>query len=279
MGVSYTFIKARWFTPTGGRRIDLVVLHTAETPEGVNTARAVANYFATTTTKASAHYTVDPKNIFQCVQDKDVAYAAPGANSNGIHLELSGRAGQTAGEWHDTYSSALLANAAKLAADICAAYKIPARYVPAAQLAAGGAAARGITTHNEVSKAFRKSTHWDPGPNFPIIEFVNAVLGGTPPAPTPPPTTTPRRNTMKGIPVRSYPLRIPTDAVGDGSAPACAVDKFISAVPYGGHDKYSGDADTTVAPIGAHDAGGTMKLTVAAGPKSSEVWAWVTEAD
>lgn len=181
--MAYTFIKARWFTPTGGRRIDLVVLHTAETPEGVNTARAVANYFATTTVRASAHYTVDPKNIFQCVKDKDVAYAAPGANSNGIHLELSGRAAQTAGEWHDTYSTALLAKAATLTADICAAYKIPARYVPAAQLAAGGAAARGITTHNEVSKAFRKSTHWDPGPNFPIIEFVNAVLGGSPPAP------------------------------------------------------------------------------------------------
>jgi len=200
--VTYPFIRAKWFTPTSGRRVDLVVVHTAETPEGVNTARAVSNYFATTDTKASAHFCVDPKNIFQCVLEKDVAYAAPGANHNGVHIELSGRAAQTAGEWHDPYSTAMLKKAAPLVADLCARHKIPVRYVPAAQLVAGGAAARGITTHNEVSKAFRRSTHTDPGVNFPMIEFVNAVLGGT--TPTPPvssPNETPKPG---GVMVRNY---------------------------------------------------------------------------
>jgi hypothetical protein len=34
---------------------------------------------------------------------------------------------------------------------------------------------RGITTHDAVSKAFKQSTHWDPGPGFPLADFANAV--------------------------------------------------------------------------------------------------------
>ena len=181
---AYPFVQCRWRTPTTGRRIDLVVLHTAETPEGANTARAVANYFRTTDTKASAHYCVDSDEIIQTCRTLDVAYAAPGANHNGVHVELAGRASQTDVDWHDAYSTALLRTAAPLVADLCAVHRVPVRYVGAAQLIVGGAAARGITTHANVSRAFRKSTHTDPGPNFPIVEFVNLVLGGTPePAP------------------------------------------------------------------------------------------------
>lgn len=181
--MSYPFIQCRWRTPTSGRRIDLVVLHTAETPEGANTAKAVANYFRTTDKKVSAHYCVDSDEIVQSCREQDVAYAAPGANHNGVQVELSGKASQTRGEWGDAYSTAMLQTAAPLVAAICQGYKIPIRYVNAPGLKAGGAGARGITTHNEVSKAFKKSTHWDPGPNFPIIDFVNLVLGGSPQEP------------------------------------------------------------------------------------------------
>lgn len=182
--MTYPYVQCRWRTPTDGRRIDLVVVHTAETPEGVDTAMAVARYFATTDTKASAHYCVDGGgHIVQSCRERDVAYAAPGANSNGVHVELAGRAAQSAADWHDPYSTKLLATAAPLVADVCKRYGIPVRYVSSAALKAGGAGARGITMHRDVSDAFRKSTHTDPGPNFPMVEFVNAVLGGTPQPP------------------------------------------------------------------------------------------------
>ena len=34
---------------------------------------------------------------------------------------------------------------------------------------------RGITGHAEVSKAYRKSDHWDPGPGFPVESFLDRV--------------------------------------------------------------------------------------------------------
>lgn len=34
---------------------------------------------------------------------------------------------------------------------------------------------KGITTHAYVSRAWKQSTHWDPGPGFPFHEFVAAV--------------------------------------------------------------------------------------------------------
>ena len=37
------------------------------------------------------------------------------------------------------------------------------------------AGARGITGHADVSVAFRKSDHWDPGPAFPWAAFLRQV--------------------------------------------------------------------------------------------------------
>ena len=216
--MTYPFIQCRWRTATSGRRIDLVVLHSAETPEGTNTARAVANYFRTTDNRVSAHFCVDAREIIQSCRTVDVAYAAPGANSNGVHVELSGRAAQTVGEWHDPYSTAMLKLAAPLVAELCVTHRVPIRYVNAANLAAGGAGARGITTHNEVSRAFRKSTHTDPGPNFPIVEFVNLVLGGSPvPAPPAAPPALVRTDQYEvDMVISDYTLTLATDNEGRG---------------------------------------------------------------
>jgi hypothetical protein len=249
----------------------------------VDTAAAVARYFATTDKKASAHYCVDGGgHIVQTCLEKDVAYAAPGANSNGLHVEMAGRAAQTSEEWHDPYSRKLLVVAARLVADLCAAHRIPVRYVDAAGLVAGGSFARGVTTHHEVTKAFRKSTHTDPGPHFPIMEFVGLVLGGSPaPQPSPAPSPVVHRNTMNGVPVRSFAARIPTDANGDGGIDLCPVDKFLSNSAAAVHDKYgsTGDTDSIVVPVGAREENGVIRLTVAGGPPSTDVFSRVTIAD
>ncbi|HET7110273.1 MAG TPA: peptidoglycan recognition family protein [Gemmatimonadales bacterium] len=176
------FVKARWFTNTGskGRKIDLIVIHDMEAPETDDMAERIARMFATTTTQASTHYCVDNNSIVQDVLDKDVAWHAPGANSNGLGIEHAGYANQRADQWADAYSAAELQISARLSRKLCDAYQIPINFVPAADLLAGK---RGITTHAEVSKAWKKSTHWDPGPNFPMGQYIDMVRSVGAPAP------------------------------------------------------------------------------------------------
>lgn len=169
------FIQARWFTPTNGREVRKIVLHSAEDPEKPGAARAIAHYLATLDRKASTHYVVDDREIIQCCQTKDVAYGAPGANHDGVHIELAGYARQTAEEWADDYSKAMLQLAAELVARVLVPkFEIPILYLSAPMMAAH-LDARGITTHRQVSLAFRRSTHTDPGPAFPVGDFLALV--------------------------------------------------------------------------------------------------------
>lgn len=167
------FIRAKHFTPTDGRSIDLLVIHDMEAPETHDRAEACARYFASTDREASAHYCIDDNSIVRCVRDQDVAWAAPGANSDGLQFELAGYAGQNRKDWLDPYSRRMLEDkAAPLFAELATGYKIPAVYLDAAALKQNR---RGITTHKQVSLAFRLSSHTDPGDGFPIERFVDDV--------------------------------------------------------------------------------------------------------
>ena len=152
--------------------IKWIVLHTAESSEMGTSAEAVANYFASGKVKASAHYDVDSDSIVRGVQDSVVAWAAPGANAQGLQIEMAGRAAQTAKEWADPYSLAELELAAKLVGWLCIAHHIPVMWRRGHDLTLGLA---GITTHVEVNNAFHQSTHTDPGPNFPASWFIHRV--------------------------------------------------------------------------------------------------------
>lgn len=144
-----------------------------ESQEKPGTARRVADWFAgPTAPQASAHYCVDVAEIVQCVRLEDVAWHAPGANANGVGIEHAGRAAQSADEWADGYSMAMLERSILLCAAICRKYGLPAQYVGVDALRLGG---QGITTHHDVSLAFRKSTHTDPGPHFPLPWYVSRV--------------------------------------------------------------------------------------------------------
>lgn len=154
------------------RKIDVVVIHDMEAPEGALTAENVAKYFQTTDKEVSAHYCVDNNSIVQCVPLADVAWAAPGANSNGIQIEYAGYAKQTAAQWNDAYSAAMLKLGAELTAHLCKRFNIPVKFLDAAALKRGE---RGITTHAQVTLAWHKSTHTDPGPNFPIAKHIMDV--------------------------------------------------------------------------------------------------------
>lgn len=134
-----------------------------------------------------SHNCVDADTIVPCVQDGDVAYHAPGANSTGLGIEHAGYAAQRADEWADAFSSAELRLSAHLAAHWAERYRIPVEFLDAAAL--GRPRPRGFTTHHQVSLAYRKSTHTDPGESFPVgryLEMVRAHTGVITPLPLPP---------------------------------------------------------------------------------------------
>jgi N-acetyl-anhydromuramyl-L-alanine amidase AmpD len=112
----------------------------------------------------SAHLCIDNNSIVQCVFDNDIAFAAPGANHNGIHLELAGFARQTREEWLDPFSILVLENAANASAQYCLKYNIPPKHLANDELEEGQ---KGIVGHVNVSQVFKKSTHTDPGAGFP----------------------------------------------------------------------------------------------------------------
>ena len=181
--MSYPFVASPNVNHTSGRKVDVVVVHTMEMDEKGDTAESCANYFAQSRAQVSAHYCVDNNSVVQCVKEQDVAWHAPGANHNGIGVEHAGRAKQTGREWADDFSTAMLARSAELVGGICSRNKIPVTWLQPSDLVAGK---RGITSHANVSKAFKRGSHWDPGDSFPIEKYLAAVrkaMGAAPAAP------------------------------------------------------------------------------------------------
>ncbi|MBA3762233.1 MAG: N-acetylmuramoyl-L-alanine amidase [Chthoniobacterales bacterium] len=170
---TWPFVAAKHFKePSSPRAVRLVVIHDMEFPEKVSAAEDVARYFATTATPASAHICVDSDSIVQCVYDRNIAYAAPGANHDGIQVELAGYGRQTKAEWLDRYGVAMLAHAADAVAQYCLKYDIPAVHLTNADLRAGR---KGIIGHYQASEVYKKSTHTDPGIGFPWTFFISSV--------------------------------------------------------------------------------------------------------
>jgi N-acetyl-anhydromuramyl-L-alanine amidase AmpD len=170
--VAYPFVESPNKTPTKGRSIDFVVMHTMEIAERKDAAEICAQWFKSRVSQVSAHYCVDADGVIQCVREKDIAWHARGGNTPSIGVELAGFARQTRKDWADAYSKAVLRRAATLVADVCRRKRIPVRWLVASDLLAGR---RGITGHVEVSRAYRLSDHWDPGPGFPIEDFLARV--------------------------------------------------------------------------------------------------------
>lgn len=185
--MTYPFIQARNYRAGRSAPVRVVVLHSMEASETLKTAENVARWFSTLTDRqSSAHYCCDADSIVQCVRESDTAFAAPGCNHDGIQIELAGWAKQSREDWADEFSTLMLDRVAVLVADLCKRYDIPPVFVDAPELVAG---ASGLTTHAEVSKAYKKSTHTDPGKNFPMVQFLDAVREYLATSKPPPPIT------------------------------------------------------------------------------------------
>lgn len=184
------FVQAKNYTPASRKPSDIkwIVLHAMQAPERLTTAEGTANYFATTSVKASAHFNCDADSTVQSVRLKDVAYGAPGANKSGVHIEQAGYSEQSAVDWSDEFSQKMLrGQVAPLVAKLAVACGIPIRFVDAAALKRGE---NGITTHHECSKAFG-GDHWDPGGAYPMGQLLDLVRAAAVPSVTQPPPPVP----------------------------------------------------------------------------------------
>lgn len=171
---NWPYVKAKHSTSVANKRgVRLIVIHSMEAAEKGDTAENVAKYFKNTIRQASAHICVDSDSIVQCVLDNDVAWAAPGANNDGIHIEMAGYAKQTKAEWLDPYSTLVLERTADAAAQYCLKYDIPPTHLSNTEL--GDKVSKGIVSHAQVTEVFKKSTHTDPGKNFPWEYFMDRV--------------------------------------------------------------------------------------------------------
>lgn len=188
----------------------LVVVHTTEGSEGEGSAEQLAAFLTRPGDRTTAsgsrygssyHAVADTgQRVIPAVLDNRVAYSAPGANTDGLHIVIPGKAGQTLGEWMAGSSRPAITTVAAYIWDMQDRYGIPARRLSVAQIRAG---ASGYCDHAAIAAAYGKTTHWDVGPNFPWAVLANdiATLG----QPEPPPQVSPP--SLQGVPDVFFPIQ------------------------------------------------------------------------
>jgi hypothetical protein len=150
--------------------INRVVIHSAVMPCEPGRAKQLGHMNSVGSGGGSWHYAVDPTATYQCSYDRYVCWHAP-PNSHSIGIEMADNPSRLPGRWLRKNQKLMLERTAKLTAELCLAYGIPIRFLSVEDVKAGR---RGITTHNNVSKAFHQSSHWDPG-SWPRATFMKRV--------------------------------------------------------------------------------------------------------
>jgi hypothetical protein len=184
-----TLVQAKHYAPGRSGPLRFLCLHVAEIAEVLKAAENLSAWAGgPNAPHASWGYAVDADSITWSVRDEDTAWHAPGLNPVSIGVELAGYSAQTTAQWGDPYSASTLVRAAGLFAALARKHALPVRFVAAAELRAAAAAGwpedvAGITSHLEVTRArldqvirgANRSTHTDPGPNFPWRSFLSLV--------------------------------------------------------------------------------------------------------
>lgn len=161
------------------------VVHTSEGSEGVNSAENLVAFIGTPATQnplnvASYHEVFDTDGIFPVVPHDKRANHAGGGNFNGLGGCIPGTARQTRDQWFDPITSQYLERCAEWLADLHVAYHIPLVKLGPADLVDGR---KGVCGHVDVTNAFHKSDHTDPGSSFPWDWVLGRALELTAPPP------------------------------------------------------------------------------------------------
>ena len=139
-----------------------IILHDEEAA----TARGAAAWFANPRSAGSAHVCVDDHECYRTLADNQIPWAAPGANTSGLHIEQAGFASWSKIQWLKRLKT--LHRAATCAARWSLAYNIPLEMLSPSELKMGR---RGVAGHVHCTAAFGGS-HTDPGPNYPYGRFI-----------------------------------------------------------------------------------------------------------
>jgi N-acetyl-anhydromuramyl-L-alanine amidase AmpD len=177
------YVAARNQSPATGQP-RLIVIHSMECPVETGRAHSVAQWFAgPTSPQASAHYMIDPAEVFCGVQPPAEAWHCGNANryagGASIGIEQTGYAYST--DWWEPIALQQLDVLVDLVGSLCSRWNIDRVWLTADQLHAG---ASGITTHGFLSSIGMGTDHTDPGPNWPADEFMRRLLGGPTPQPS-----------------------------------------------------------------------------------------------
>lgn len=165
--------------------INRIVIHSAVMPCEPGRAKQLAEMNAEGKGGGSWHYAVDPKETFQTSYDSYVCWHAP-PNPHSLGIEMADyprpwpkgtwtkkwwEALRRRWRWNDENHRLMLARTARLTAELLVLYDLPVRRLSVSALRAGK---KGYATHANVSKAFKQSTHWDPGA-WPYNKFHSMV--------------------------------------------------------------------------------------------------------
>jgi hypothetical protein len=127
---------------------------------------------------------VDPDSVFCGVQPPAEAWHCGNSNryagGASIGIEQTGYAAYDS-EWRSPDGLRQLDLLADLVASLCDRWGIDRVWLSADQLRAG---ASGITTHGFLSSIGMGTDHTDPGPNWPVDEFMRRLSGGITPQPS-----------------------------------------------------------------------------------------------
>lgn len=155
------------------------------TQEGDSTADGLARYQLYRSAGGSYHVIIDKTG--RMVRSNDDAYIPWSAGWTGnrvaLHVCLTGYASWSRQQWLDR--PAQLDRLADWLRYNSHAYGIPLARITVEQLRGTG---RGVCGHADISAAWKESTHWDPGPDFPYDEVLRRAGGGEAPRPADPPS-------------------------------------------------------------------------------------------
>jgi hypothetical protein len=173
---------------TGRLRVDGVVLHTSEQTDPGN-AGALTRYLQAPGDRPGGYgssytYVVDADGWWRCVAEGDTSFSAPPCNNTHVHACFPGQAAKTRAQWLTAPHRARIRQAAALVVDVHTRHKVPLVRVDVAGLQAGQ---KGYCGHVDVTVAFHKSDHTDPGTGFPWDVLAADIAAITAPAPPPPP--------------------------------------------------------------------------------------------
>jgi hypothetical protein len=162
------------YNPSSQVRKYGVVVHDAESGDGPT--QALVNLLESPGDRANGsgglygsgyHAVTDGTGSYIDMADGTAGpFSAPPCNSDWWHVCMPGFANQTREQWLDPLSYGHIRGVAKFIHDkwIADGQSWGLSFVFADQLAKG---IKGYTSHYQVSLAWRKSNHTDPGPNFP----------------------------------------------------------------------------------------------------------------